>query len=139
MIDLLKAIFKSNTALMNLVAALGILYVGWILQDDLLAEQTQEGVWLIVGLYFVLLSLPAFTALALIQQKQRTLQWVTLGANGCLVVLWLVASLWIVAMHMPKSWLLVGAVFFVVPGWLNIRALRRAIKTGANPPQRRRR
>ena len=132
MIDLLKAIFKSNTALMNLVAALGILYVGWILQDDLLVEQTQEGVWLIVGLYFVLLILPALTALALIRQDQQKLQWVMRVANGTLVVLWLAACVWIVLMHFPKSWIVMGAVFVAVPGWLNVRALSQCLKLATN-------
>ena len=136
--NLIKSIFKNNTVLINIIEACGIILLGAALFDDLLAGQAGEIILLSAGLYLIILSLPTVTALALLQQDREKLQKLMHAANWCLIILWVIAAVFVLTMKFPKSWIVIGAIFFALPAWINIRALSLVIKGEKNVKQRRR-
>lgn len=138
--DLIKNIFKNNIVLINIVEACGIIFLGLALYSNWLIEEAADEVILLgAGLCLVLASLPALTAWALLQQGQYKLQKVMRAVNWGLILFWLIEVVLVVAMHFPKSWIVYGAVFLVLPGWINIRALSLVINGREKVKQRRQR
>ena len=138
--DLIKNIFKNNIVLINIVETCGIIVLGAALYANWLVEEAADEVILLgAGLCLILASLPAATALALLQLDKRKLQKVMRAVNWCLIIFWVIGAVWVVAMRFPKSWIFYGAVFLALPGWVNIRALNVVINGQKKVKLRRRR
>jgi cobalamin synthase len=129
-----------KTQIMNIVGAFGSAIVGVALLLNKIQEQPQPlGILVVVvGWSVVLVLVPAATAGALSQAGSATLQRAMLRANWFLMGFWvlcLAISLILIALEQipvaaTLSTVTLSALVYVLPEWVNVRALRSAMASG---------
>jgi hypothetical protein len=119
----------SKTRTMNMVGAIGWALVGVGLLVNKFDDQS-AGVLAAIGLmYAILVGVPAGTASALSQGGSRALRRGMLWANWSLIGVWCVGFAAGIYLGRPLGMVLLGALFFILPEAINIRALRFLITT----------
>jgi len=124
-----------KTQIMNIVGAFGSAIVGVALLLNKIKEQPLGILVVVVVWSAVLVLVPAATAGALSQAGSSTLRRAMLRANWMLIGFWGVClgiSLMLIALEQipvaaTLSTVLLSALVYVLPEWVNIRALRAAM------------
>jgi hypothetical protein len=127
-----------KTQIMNIVGALGSAIVGVALFLNKIQEQPLGILAVVVGWSAVLVLVPAATAGALSHAGSSTLRHAMLRANWMLIGFWglcLGISLVLIALEQipvadTLSTVLLSTLVYVLPEWVNIRALRSAMASG---------
>jgi hypothetical protein len=127
-----------KTQIMNIVGAFGSAIVGVALLLNKIQEQPLGILVVVVGWSVVLVLVPAATAGALSQTGSATLQRAMLRANWFLMGFWvlcLAISLILIALEQipvaaTLSTVTLSALVYVLPEWVNVRALRSAMASG---------
>lgn len=137
---LISKILKNNTLLINVIEFFGLLVIGVALYGSsvYIIEEIDEVVLMGVLIFLVVLSFPLLTAWALLYEDKKDLQKIIRMLNWCLIIFWIVGSVFVFIFKFPKGWIFFGAIFFALPGWINIRALNRLINSDKNLKSRRR-
>jgi len=124
-----------KTQIMNIVGAFGTAIVGVSLLMNKIQEQPLGILVLVVGWSTVLVLVPAATARALSHAGSFTLRRAMLRANWMLIGFWglcLGISLVLIALEQipvaaSLSTTLMSTLVYVLPEWVNIRALHSAM------------
>jgi hypothetical protein len=118
-----------KTRIMNMVGTVGFSLLGVALFFNKLYDQPPGALATIVLMYVFLVFVPAGTSRALSQAGSQKLQRTMLFANWSLIALGCIAAVGPILIHQPLSIAMAMgcALFFVLPGTINIRALRAAI------------
>lgn len=114
---------------MNVVGAIGWSIMGIALFVNKLGEQSAGVLATIVAIYAVVVSVPSGTALAISKAGRVRLQQSMLWANGLLIGFWCLSLVSVVLIRQTVGVALLGALFFVVPQAINIRALRALLQS----------
>jgi hypothetical protein len=130
-----------KTQIMNIVGAFGCAIVGVALLVNKIQEQPLGILLLVIGWSAVLVFVPAATAGALSQAGSSTLRRAMLRANWMLIGFWGVClgiSLTLIALgQIPVAatlnTVLLSTLVYVLPEWVNIRALRSAMASNDAP------
>jgi hypothetical protein len=118
-----------GTRIMNIVGAAGLGLLGIALFFNKLGSVPTAVLVVIVLFYSILFAVPMTTILALSNKAGNAPRILALGLNIALIVLWCVSLIGALLIQ-PRSMFLnlAGALMFVVPEWINIRALRALLK-----------
>jgi hypothetical protein len=124
-----------KTRIMNIFGAFGIAIMGVALLAIAMQEQPPGILTLIVAWSAVLVLVPAVTARALSRASSPSLKRAMLRANWLLIGFWsicvgiglLLMALGRISLAATSSAVLLSALFYVLPEWVNIRALSSAL------------
>jgi hypothetical protein len=116
---------------MNVVGAAGLCLLGAIVLFEKAAELPLAVLVPIAAFYAILAAIPAYTAKALSPAGLSSLRRRMWIANWALVVFACIGVVGNVIVGSSIVLALVGACIFVIPGWINIRALRKPAPDGA--------
>lgn len=118
-----------KTRLMNIIGAVAWGIVGVMLFLNKIGDQPAGVLTAIVFAYMLLVAVPAATAWALSESRTEKLRVAMLWANWAFIGLWCLGTVGAIyistTLNAAQLWSAVGgALVFVLPQWINIRALR---------------
>ena len=117
-----------KTRAMNIVGGIGLTVMGIAQFFHKMAELPVEMLAAIVAFWLALVLVAVGTARALSANTSPALRTTMFWANWALIGLWCFGVAGRLLLHQPLLVTLLIALFFVVPEWINIRALRQVSK-----------
>jgi hypothetical protein len=112
-----------KTRMMNIIGAMGIVILGVMLLSDKLNGQFAD-VLVAFAVYTLLAAIPFGTARALSPAASIRLRTTMFWVNWSLIAMWCLGVVVALYVHQSLGMYLIGILIFVIPEWINIRALR---------------